>query len=167
MITKAYIEEIIDAYHYRVRMPIFDQIKSSSTATPKAMLPIATVCGMAGTFYNFKVDDVVYVAVENGERDNIVILGSFLYDGSETTPPDVAFSHLTVNKSLKLGNLEILSGNDSERGKRAFSAPTKVFEAGVIPPVDTNLFWVDTAHGNALKFYDGTTWQSVSIEVNN
>ena len=32
------------------------------------------------------------------------------------------------------------------------------FIAQATAPDDTNKLWIDTAHGNAIKYYDGTKW---------
>lgn len=145
MITKAYIEEIIDLYHYRVRIPIYHQIKSSSTATPKSLLPIATLCGLAGVFYNFKVGDIVYVAVEDEERSNIVILGSFLYEDSKTAPPDMTINHLSVEESLELGENSV---SELPTGGGGGGGGSNIRSLNDIPDVNIE----DPQNGDALLF---------------
>ena len=105
MVTKAIIEEVVSPYRYRVRIPIFDQISSSSTSTAKELLPIASVCGIPGLHYNFKVNDIVYIAVENNERDNIVILGMLLTEETAYKGKcDLVLNDLTVDSAATLPN---------------------------------------------------------------
>lgn len=102
MITKGIIEEVISPYKYRVRLPIYDQIKSSSTATPTNLLPIASLCGLPNTSYNFYVGDIVYVADENNERDNLVILGSFIKDNDSKHGADLSAEFINIGTSAQL-----------------------------------------------------------------
>ncbi len=114
IVTKAYVEEIISPYRYRVRMPLYDQIKSSSTATPTQELPIASVCGIPGLHYNFQVGDIVYVAVENNERDNLVILGMLLTETTASTAKcDLVVNNLQVDKSATLPNSTSIGSIDN------------------------------------------------------
>lgn len=105
MITKAYIEEVISNYKYRVRIPLFDQVSSSSTCTPTKLLPIASLCGVPGVHYNYRVGDIVYVAVENNERDNIVILGMLMTEESARRHQcDLIVNDIIVESSATLPN---------------------------------------------------------------
>lgn len=36
------------------------------------------------------------------------------------------------------------------------------FIKGAEAPINTNVFWIDTAHNNLLKYYNGTNWVAIS-----
>lgn len=77
MITKAIIEEMMmDGYHARIRIPVFHKIKNVPGATPFSELPLALINYAPGCKPNFSVGDVVYVAFENNQASEPVIIGA-------------------------------------------------------------------------------------------
>lgn len=77
MIAKAQIKEIIGK-KFLVRVPLFE-----SAGNPQEVTLLATLCYQPGNLESYKVGDVVFVAFENGEFSNAVIIGK-LYLGLET-----------------------------------------------------------------------------------
>lgn len=75
MITKAIVEEIVNDYQIRVRVPVLHKITTSASATPFEELPIATVSTVPGIHIKYGVGDVVYVAYEDNLSSKLVILG--------------------------------------------------------------------------------------------
>lgn len=77
MITKAIIEEMMyDGYRARIRIPIFHKIKDVPGSTPFNELPKALINYAPGCKPNFSVGDVVYVAFENNQASEPVIIGA-------------------------------------------------------------------------------------------
>lgn len=83
MITKATIEEKIDKYRFRVRVPIYNKQKGVVFSTPTEELDIALVCTLPGCNVNYQVGDVVYVGFDNSQEYEPVILG-LLYREKDT-----------------------------------------------------------------------------------
>ena len=75
MITRAIIEELVDQYHYRVRIPIFDRSEESAIYTQFNDLSIATCASTKGINNSLKVGDVVFVGFEDNSSSHPVILG--------------------------------------------------------------------------------------------
>lgn len=76
MITKGIIEEKIDEYSYRVRLPIFDGIKSSANGKPNSSLRIATLCTMPFIKNSIVVGNIVFVGFEDNDMGKPIILGT-------------------------------------------------------------------------------------------
>jgi hypothetical protein len=83
MITKATIEEKIDKYKFRVRIPIYNKQKDAVFATPTNELDVALVCTLPGCDVNYQVGDVVYVGFDDAQDYEPVILG-LLYREKDT-----------------------------------------------------------------------------------
>ena len=91
MITKAIIEEMMtDGYHARIRIPTFHKINNVPGSTPFGELPKALINYAPGCKPNFSVGDVVYVAFENNQISEPVIIGA-LFKGEM----DISCSLLT------------------------------------------------------------------------
>ena len=75
MITRATIEQKIDEYNYKVRIPIFDRGKDDSLATPTKDLSIAVASLPKGMYGSLQEGDVVFVGFENNQIESPVILG--------------------------------------------------------------------------------------------
>ena len=75
MITKAIIEEKINQYQYKVRIPIFDRMDESPDHTDFKDLAIATVSIPRGINNNIQVGDIVFVGFEDNNSSQPIILG--------------------------------------------------------------------------------------------
>lgn len=76
MIQKAIIEELLyDGYQARIRIPRYNKIASSPTATDVQDLAIAIICTLPGVHPAYQVGDIVIVAFENEKINQPVILG--------------------------------------------------------------------------------------------
>lgn len=103
MVTKGVIEKIIDDNHLRVRLPIYDKPKNVINATNTDDLGIATICTMPNCYINYNIGDIVYVAFEDNEHQNLVILGSLSNKNKPSnTKPTISSQDLTVLSSAQL-----------------------------------------------------------------
>lgn len=76
MIQKAIIEELLyDGYQARIRIPRYNKIASSPTATDVQDLAIAIICTLPGVHPAYQIGDIVLVAFENERINQPVILG--------------------------------------------------------------------------------------------
>lgn len=75
MITKAIIEQKIDEFQYKVRIPIFDRTSDSTYFTDTAELAIAVASVPKGITNTLEVNDIVFVGFEDNNIANPVILG--------------------------------------------------------------------------------------------
>lgn len=93
MITKGYIEEIVDKNKVVVRCPVYDKIQTATNNnTPNNRFSICTITGVK---MNIRAGDVVFIGFEDSNLYNGVLLG-YLSKDSET------LSYIDVN-ALSLG----------------------------------------------------------------
>ena len=106
MVTKGIIEEIINIYQAKVRLPVYDGFADTKNATPSNELTIASICNIPNIYNTIAVGDIVYVAFEDNDLGNPVILGQ-LYKEEMNTLADIKLNsaninQLTVNKNASL-----------------------------------------------------------------
>lgn len=75
MITKAYVEEKVDNYKYRVRIPLFDRTNEATYYTQFEDLSVATACVPKGINNSIEVGDVVFLGFEDNDASQPIILG--------------------------------------------------------------------------------------------
>ncbi len=75
MITKGIVEEIIDDYNIRVRIPYFNSVKQDIYATNTSDLYIATIATLPNCLLNLQLNDIVYVTFEDHQISKPVIIG--------------------------------------------------------------------------------------------
>lgn len=112
MITKAIVEQLVDSYNVRVRIPIIDRTPQSNIYTPTKNLNIATICTIPGCAPNLQVGDVVIVALDDTLDENVVILGHCYRNTPSSTKPDITCSTLTATEQCTLP-VETTIGNVS------------------------------------------------------
>ena len=78
MIYKAIIEEIIDEYTVRVRVPLIHRTVDSHEHTATEDLPIAVTCTLPNTYISMQKGDIVIVGFENNDLSKPIVLG-YLY----------------------------------------------------------------------------------------
>ena len=114
MITKAIVEEKINQYQYRVRIPIFDRVNDSPQHTDFKDLAIATVSTPRGINNNIQVGDVVFVGFEDNNASQPIILGHLYRE--QLTKEDQSFlnisqinvsGHAQLPLSTRIDNLNI------------------------------------------------------------
>lgn len=102
MITRAYVEEVVDKTLVRVRIPIFNKIKSAAGATPTQNLPTAVLCTIPSCIMNPKVNDVVIVGFEEDTYSRPIVLGYLFSDNMQETLCDLTLSSLVLKGNCKL-----------------------------------------------------------------
>ena len=102
MITRAIVEQIVSPYQLRVRIPLIDRSKNSSAATKTEDLTIATVCSLPRTNINLQPGDVVFVAFEDNQETDVVILGTLYRETLTETLMDQTLGGLVVTNFATL-----------------------------------------------------------------
>lgn len=95
MIAKAIVEEVLDKYSIRVRIPSIDRTYQSSVHVDSNDLDVAVICTLPGCDPNIKVGDIVIVASDDAEEDTI-ILGHLYRTKKTETLCDMLLSKLNV-----------------------------------------------------------------------
>ena len=102
MLTKAYVEQIVNDYQVRVRIPIFDKLASSPGGTPTEQLSISPICTIPGGKYNYSVGDIVFVTFEDNDLGRPVILGQLYADIDNKGLASLALDGLEVLQQANL-----------------------------------------------------------------
>lgn len=84
MIQKGIIEQVIDKYKVKVRIPKYNKIAAASDGTKTESLPIAIINAVPGINSSYLVGDVVLVSFENNELARPVVIG-LLYRDIDTS----------------------------------------------------------------------------------
>lgn len=100
MITKGIIENIIDATHVKVRMPVIDGLKGIKQSTPTEFLSEATICALPNSNNNIQEGDIVFIGFEDNDIGKPIILGHLFKESS--TYIDLTLRNLQVNSTCTL-----------------------------------------------------------------
>ena len=141
MICKAIVEEIIDQYKVRVRVPTFHRGEESIGATPLIDMPVTIMCVQPGIYSNIKVKDVVMVDFEDDNVDKPVIIGLLFSENSKKSLPDITANSLKVKVNSKF---------------------TKDTTIGEVTP--DNIFTLKGVHTNIQKQFDDANKRIKKIE---
>lgn len=107
MITKAIVDSIVDKYTIKVRIPRIDRVLQTSMRTSDDHLSEALICTLSNCDPNIRVGDIVFVALDDQNEDEVIILG-YLYREKRTE----AYCDLILNE-LRVCNKVILPKNTS------------------------------------------------------
>ena len=100
--TRAIIEEIVDRYHVRVRIPEYNGLQGRDRGTPTSELGVATICCPPGHVPNYRVGDIVFVSYERGNIAMPVVLGLISGANSHYTSSDINADSLNININCNL-----------------------------------------------------------------
>lgn len=102
MLQKAIIERKLDKYSMKVRIPVYNKIKSDPTATPTDELYTAAIQTLPGCSPNYQVDDVVLVDFENDNISYPIIVGLLYRQNMPEGSTDINADSLKVNVNTNL-----------------------------------------------------------------
>jgi len=105
MITKGIVEEIINPYSIKVRIPFYNKIAAAPNATPSEELYVAAVCALPNSVMNYQVGDVVFIGFENHTTSKPIILGQLSREIGSANSAEVTVNSLTVNVDTYLSDL--------------------------------------------------------------
>lgn len=102
MITKAIVDSVVDKYTIKVRIPRLDRIPISSNHTASRLLNEAVICTLNNCHPNLRPGDIVFVALDDENEDEAIILG-YLYRQKQTESYcDLIMGELTVLNQVTL-----------------------------------------------------------------
>lgn len=100
MITKGIVQEIIDPYNIKLRLPILDGTDYSSEGIPNEYLNTAIVCLPPKTQYNFEIGDVVIVGFEDDDLSKPIIIGCLFKQDGNTSTIDIQAQELSTTNAI-------------------------------------------------------------------
>lgn len=102
MLQKAIIEKKLDKYSMKVRIPVYNKVKSDPTATPTNELYTATIQTLPGCSPNYQEGDVVIVDFENDDLSFPIIIGVLYREHMPQGSTDITADSLVVNVNTNL-----------------------------------------------------------------
>ena len=102
MLQKAIIEKKLDKYSMKVRIPVYNKVKSDPTATPTNELYTATIQTLPGCSPNYQEGDIVIVDFENDDLSFPIIIGLLYREGMPEGSTDITADSLVVNVNTNL-----------------------------------------------------------------
>lgn len=102
MLQKAIIEKKLDKYSMKVRIPVYNKVKSDPTATPTNELYTATIQTLPGCSPNYQEGDVVIVDFENDDVSFPIIIGLLYREHMPQGSTDITADSLVVNVNTNL-----------------------------------------------------------------
>lgn len=93
---KAIVEEVIDKYNIRVRIPFYDKAAESASATKFEDLSIACICTPAGESPALLKGDIVFVDFEDNNIGKPVIIGTLFRESGVKSKTNISANSLEV-----------------------------------------------------------------------
>lgn len=113
MLVKAIIVKIIDSYSAKIRIPLYDQVASSTFGTEDSNLSTATICCPPGCVAAYMPGDVVYVDFEMDKVSKPVILGILSRPESKSSL-DIKAQSVSVAVSCDLPERTSIENSESQ-----------------------------------------------------
>ena len=104
MLTKGFIQEIIDPHTIKVRIPIYNKIEGVNGSTPNDELNVAAMCCIPNIVVDAHIGDVVIVGFEDNTVSKPVILGHLSTSTESKSLPNIKCENLTTTGDTKLGS---------------------------------------------------------------
>lgn len=101
MISRAFVEAVVDETHVKVRIPRINKVEGAVGATPVNELGIGVVCSPPGYSPRLRRGDTVLVAYEDDDNGSPVVLG-LLFNPNSQTVGDAKLDSVEINVSTKL-----------------------------------------------------------------
>jgi hypothetical protein len=103
MLTKAYIQEVINPHSIKVRMPLYNKLEGVDGATPNNKLHTACVCTLPNFITNPRKGDIVIVGFEDNDISHPVVLGYLSVNSTVASTMDILCDNLTAKGDIVLG----------------------------------------------------------------
>lgn len=113
MITKGIIEQVIDTYSVKVRLPVFDKLKNVQGATPSSQLPESYFCTLPNCQITPQIDDIVFVSFEDNDFSKPFILGYLFNQDNPKSEVNALLGSLEVIGNTKLSKETTIGDVDS------------------------------------------------------
>jgi hypothetical protein len=102
MITKAFIQEVVDPHHIRIRIPLYNKIENVNGSTPNSELGIAAVCTLPNFITDARPGSVVIVGFEEDSISKPIILGYLSTNGTNASEVNIKCNDLTATGEILL-----------------------------------------------------------------
>lgn len=102
MITKAYVQSVLDNHTVRVRIPLFNKLENVNGATPNGELSIAPICTVANIINDPHIGDIVFVAFEEDDLSKPIVIGYLSLDNMGESYPQIKCDSLEAIDEVKL-----------------------------------------------------------------
>ena len=102
MITKGIVEEILDNYKVKVRMPTYDAIDGVKDSVATKDLSEATICSLPNAKNIVAKGDIVFIGFEDNDLGKPVILGHLFKQSGSKANIDIAARMLSSTSTTKL-----------------------------------------------------------------
>lgn len=102
MITRGIVEEVIDRYKVRVRLPLLDGVDGGNSRKTKDELRTMVICTLPRVDLNLQVKDIVFVAFEDYDETNAVVLGCLFRENASSTLASINAANLYVEGGAEL-----------------------------------------------------------------
>lgn len=146
MIQKAIIEDIIDNYTYRVRIPKYN--KSASDGYSFQSLPSAILSSLPNSKIAYAINDVVLVAFENEEIDRPVIIGLLYREANFESEASInlidiedKLNNITTNLNTVLGRQSQIFVKYSNDGGVTFTSLYEYSDETYVDETDTYSYY--------------------------
>lgn len=114
MLVKAIIEERIDKYSYKIRIPLINKLSSSANPTSNEHLSVAPICTIPGIEIIYNKGDVVFVDFEKDDLSEPVIIGSLFRKTNSGSYTTIHTSTLDVDLTTKLPTQTIIGYSSAD-----------------------------------------------------
>ena len=102
MVTKGIVEQILDNYLIKVRLPVYDRTTFASVSVPNQNLNDATICTLPNTRLNLRKGDIVFVTFEDNDFAKPVILGCLCSEYLSNSLAETTLNSLRVQVDTHL-----------------------------------------------------------------
>ena len=104
MVTKAIIQEVLNHYTVKLRIPIYNKLENVNGSTPNNELSITTLCTLPNFLIKPEPGDIVIVAFEEGDISKPIVIGYLSINGDINSIVDIKSDNLEVQGDITLGS---------------------------------------------------------------
>lgn len=102
MITRGIIEQIVNAYTVKVRMPAINDMGRTGKNLLSDDLNDAKICTLSHVNPSLNIGDIVFVAFEDNDMGKPVVIGHLYRENMQNTYTDIQSNSLIVNLMCQL-----------------------------------------------------------------